>query len=161
MCFKNQTIVDVLKSLPIKLAPNSPSYKPILGAKWFYSVVLNYSLAYSSCIHAQFLAVKIFARRELQKEKHAEEISDCTACMETFQGLNRDSEKNVDSGINPISLPVPHCSLIMYISRTKQIADKMKTIKMNSELGFPNKKCRRPLHHCLARGLQYFPLTYE
>lgn len=50
----------------------------------------------------------------------------------------------------------------MYTSTTKQIADKMKIITTNLELGFLSKKCRRPhIHHFLAKGLKYFPLTYR
>lgn len=76
-------------------------------------------------------------------------------------GPDSGSEKTVDSVINTVFLSVPHSSLTMCTSTTKQIVDNMKTIKMNLELGFPSKKCSRPLHHLLAKGLQYFPLTYE
>lgn len=77
--------------------------------------------------------------------------------METLDGLNRGSEKTVDSAIKTISLSVPHVSLYT----TTQIVFEMKTIKMNLELGFLCKKCRRSLHHLLARRTEYFSFACE
>jgi len=80
-----------------------------LGSRGFtLFVALNNSVAYSSFVYAQYLAFKISAWRELQKEKHLEEISDSTACMETLYGLDSDSEKAVDCVMSTVSLSVRH-----------------------------------------------------
>lgn len=63
------------------------------------------------------------------------------------------------SAINTISLSVPHVSL--YTSTTKQIVFEMKTIKMNLELGFLCKKCRRSLHNLSARRMEHFPFASD
>lgn len=79
--------------------------------------------------------------------------------METLDELNRDMEKTVESAIKNSSLSVSH--IWLYASRTKQIALEKKTIKMNLEFVFLCKKRRRPLHHLLARGTQYFPFACD